>query len=124
GKPFDPSGKIFFSFSHTPSLAVCAIAPFDIGMDAAERILFDTATARIICSPAEFAELEKQGEPCCDDDTLAQLITRKESLLKLRDGKLCQIDQQPNLNDIEYFTFSLDDDHICTVCAHKQRAKP
>ena len=58
GKPYSPAGGICFSFSHTATLALCAVAEFPVGIDASPRLAYDGSIAALVCSEAELERLK------------------------------------------------------------------
>ncbi len=78
GKPYFARKKLHISISHTKNHAFCAIAPYNIGIDAEEMGRPAGAVARY-CSPSEMARVESAQDP---NDALLRLWVLKEAYAK------------------------------------------
>ncbi|MFQ9736354.1 MAG: 4'-phosphopantetheinyl transferase family protein [Christensenellaceae bacterium] len=117
GKPYSPAGGICFSFSHTATLALCAVAEFPVGIDASPRLAYDGSIAALVCSEAELERLKFSSDA---GKLLTQYITRKESRIKLTGGTLRDIGEKRE--DMEHYRTIIVDGQVCSVCFKDKNA--
>lgn len=117
GKPYSPAGGICFSFSHTATLALCAVAEFPVGIDASPRLAYDGSIAALVCSEAELERLKFSSDA---GKLLTRYITRKESRIKLTGGTLRDIGEKRE--DMEHYRTIIVDGQVCSVCFKDKNA--
>ena len=80
GKPYFPGESVYFSISHTPRHAFCALSDRPVGIDAEEQDrAIRLSLAEKILSPSEYQRFSRSDDPrVC----LLRLWVLKEALVK------------------------------------------
>lgn len=116
GKPYLADGSRFFSLSHSPSVAVLAVSPVEIGVDTEPvRPLTDSLIRKVFTEDEKrFIEKDPLKNPVV-------LWTRLEAMLKLSGEGIPGIDNRtaPLLssgNGLYYHSIEYGDSFITTAC--------
>ena len=80
GKPYFPGNPVFFSITHTPRHAFCALSDVPVGIDAEETDRkINRKLAEKVLSPAEKRRFDAADDP---EEALLRLWVLKEALVK------------------------------------------
>lgn len=80
GKPYLPSGTLFFNLSHSESTVALALSESEVGCDAEHITQFDPDLKRRVFTSGELRYAALQGEE--DDRVFTRLWCMKESVMK------------------------------------------
>lgn len=114
GKPYIEGSPVYFSLAHTSDYAVCAVAPFEVGVDAEMiREVKDSLSARIIspddeCKSAVHAWSAKEAFVKLTGEGLGRANLRG---ICVRDGKVREGTVNAQLKQMET------DGMVLSVCA-------
>ena len=86
GKPYFENACLEFNLSHCKSAVACAVSAQPVGVDVQDKIAYQQALAKRLCTGKALEELEH----CADQNTaLTALWTQKEALGKQSGKGLC-----------------------------------
>ena len=106
GKPYIKGNGLFYSLSHSGTLAVCAVSDSEIGVDAEQISRADFKIAKRIFTDREIAFIDGSAEK------FIRLWTLKESYMKYcgsglsvapRDIEIVFNDNRPDFRNLEFF---------------------
>lgn len=83
GKPFLVGNKdVFFSLSHSGTLAMCAVSPVPIGVDVERKKEADLRIAKRFFHSEEYEAVISSSDPLRQSEMFFRIWTRKESYVK------------------------------------------